>query len=102
MTPNDGADLEVPVCRFDAELGQPSKIAFLSDYLPRRCGIATFTHDLRDAVAAQHPGAECGVVAVNDLPEGYDYTPEVRLRLRSSACATIGRRRISFGLTAST
>ena len=31
----------------------PSKIAFVSDYLPRRGRIATFTHDLRKAVAAQ-------------------------------------------------
>jgi len=28
------------------------KIAFLGDYLPRKCGIATFTTDLRCAVAA--------------------------------------------------
>ena len=28
---------------------QPSKIAFVSDYLPRKCGIATFTHELRAA-----------------------------------------------------
>src|SRR5918996_134961 len=63
------------------QASQPSKIAFVSDYLPRRCGIATFTHDLRDAVAAQYPGAECGVLAVNDLPEGYDYAPEVRFEI---------------------
>jgi hypothetical protein len=27
------------------------KIAFLGDYLPRKCGIATFTTDLHRAVA---------------------------------------------------
>jgi hypothetical protein len=31
------------------------KIAFLGDYLPRKCGIATFTTDLRCAVAAEFP-----------------------------------------------
>ena len=61
---------------------QPSKIAFVSDYLPRRCGIATFTHDLRAAVAAQYPHVECGVLAINDLPEGYDYGPEVQFELQ--------------------
>ena len=61
---------------------QPSKIAFVSDYPPRRCGIATFTHDLRGAVAAQYPDAECGVLAVNDVPEGYDYAPEVQFEIQ--------------------
>ncbi|MFT5392011.1 MAG: hypothetical protein ACI8PT_002207, partial [Gammaproteobacteria bacterium] len=29
----------------------PKRIAFLGDYTPRMCGIATFTHDLCEAVA---------------------------------------------------
>ena len=29
-------------------------IAFLGDYLPRKCGIATFTTDLLAAVSAEH------------------------------------------------
>jgi glycosyltransferase involved in cell wall biosynthesis len=63
------------------EANQPSKIAFVSDYVPRRCGIATFTQDLRDAVAAQYPEADCGVLTINDVPEGYDYGPEVRFEI---------------------
>ncbi len=54
------------------------KIAFLGDYLPRQCGIATFTHDLRQAIAEQYPATESFVAPVNDLPEGYPYPPEVR------------------------
>lgn len=49
------------------------KIAFLGDYLPRKCGIATFTTDLRCAVAAEYPAMQCLVVPVNDLADGYDY-----------------------------
>ena len=64
------------------EANQPSKIAFVSDYVPRRCGIATFTQDLRDAVAAQYPEAECGVLTINDVPEGYDYGPEVQFEIQ--------------------
>ena len=55
-----------------------NKIAFLGDYLPRKCGIATFTHDLRNAVATQYPQVESFIVPVNDLPEGYEYPAEVR------------------------
>src|SRR6266571_2447635 len=57
------------------------KIAFIGSYLPRKCGIATFTHSLCDAVAGQYPGTECLVVPVSDLAEGYDYADEVRFEL---------------------
>ena len=57
------------------------KIAFVGDYLPRKCGIATFTHDMHASVAARYPDTECFVVPVNDRPEGYDYPPEVRFEI---------------------
>jgi glycosyltransferase involved in cell wall biosynthesis len=60
---------------------QSRRIAFLGDYVPRRCGIATFTHNLCEAVAGQAPDAKCIVIAVNDRPEGYDYPPEVRFEI---------------------
>ena len=37
------------------------KIAFLGDYLPRQCGIATFTSDVLSAVATEHPQCPRGV-----------------------------------------
>src|SRR5271154_1043804 len=57
------------------------KVAFLGDYLPRKCGIATFTTDLRCAVAAEFPALQCLVVPVNDLAGGYDYPAEVRFEI---------------------
>jgi len=57
------------------------KVAFLGDYLPRKCGIATFTTDLRCAVAAEFPAIQCPVVPVNDIEEGYDYPKEVRFEI---------------------
>jgi glycosyltransferase involved in cell wall biosynthesis len=57
------------------------KIAFIADYLPRKCGIATFTTDVRGAVATAFPAIQCLVVPVNDLAGGYDYPPEVRFEI---------------------
>jgi hypothetical protein len=34
-------------------------IAFLSDYVPRQCGIATFTYDSRSAIAEHFAQSEC-------------------------------------------
>jgi glycosyltransferase involved in cell wall biosynthesis len=53
------------------------KIAFIGDYLPRKCGIATFTHDMYSSLNDLHPAAECFVVPVNDRAEGYEYSSEV-------------------------
>ena len=65
-----------------------SSLAFVSDYLPRRCGIATFTHDLCEAVA-KRGGKRHDVfsVAMNDVPEGYPYTDRVRFEVRQSVQA---------------
>src|SRR5512136_178835 len=57
------------------------KIAFLGDYLPRKCGIATFTSDLLSAVAAEHPESQCFAVPVNDIPGGYEYPAVVRFEI---------------------
>jgi len=57
------------------------KVAFLGNYLPRKCGIATFTSDLRCAVAAEFPATQCPVVPVNDRADGYNYPAEVRFEL---------------------
>jgi glycosyltransferase involved in cell wall biosynthesis len=67
------------------------KIAFLGDYLPRQCGIATFTHDLREAVAAKYPETESFVVPVNDLPGGYDYPGEVRFEFSENDLGSYSR-----------
>lgn len=53
------------------------RIAFLGNYPPRKCGIATFTQDLRNAVATEFEQTECFVVAMDDCEEGYEYPPEV-------------------------
>ncbi|MGA9779413.1 MAG: glycosyltransferase family 4 protein [Limisphaerales bacterium] len=57
------------------------KVAFLGDYLPRKCGIATFTTDLRCAMSAEFPAMQCLVVPVNDLAGGYNYPAEVRFEI---------------------
>jgi glycosyltransferase involved in cell wall biosynthesis len=58
-----------------------NRIAFLGDYLPRQCGIATFTTDICEAVAAEYPDCECIVGAVNDRPEGYEYSTRIRFEI---------------------
>jgi len=58
-----------------------NRVAFLGDYLPRQCGIATFTADICEAVAARYPQCECIVGAVNDRPEGYDYPSRIRFEI---------------------
>ncbi len=57
------------------------KIAFIGNYLPRKCGIATFTGDLRNAVQGAIPNGICPVVAVSDRAEGYDYPEDVRFEI---------------------
>jgi len=58
-----------------------NRIAFIGNYLPRQCGIATFTTDLCEAIAAQYAGTTCIAVPVNDIEAGYTYPTRVRFEL---------------------
>ena len=57
------------------------KIAFIGNYVPRRCGIATFTADLCGAIREQFPEVQCLVIAVSDTPGQYKYPEEVRFEI---------------------
>src|SRR5690349_7867218 len=56
-------------------------VALVGSYVPRQCGIATFTKDLRDAIAAQIGQRETTVLALDDIPGAYTYPEEVRLQV---------------------
>jgi glycosyltransferase involved in cell wall biosynthesis len=62
--------------------GLPSRIAVVGNYLPRQCGIATFTADLCEAISSEYGSARLFALAVNDTESGYAYPPRVRLALQ--------------------
>jgi glycosyltransferase involved in cell wall biosynthesis len=58
------------------------RVAFIGNHLPRRCGIATFTHDLHRAISTDRPELETCVVAMTDAGCAYDYPPAVRFQIQ--------------------
>lgn len=58
-----------------------NRIAFIGNYLPRQCGIATFTTDLCEAIATEYGGTSCIALPVNDIEAGYAYPSRVRFEL---------------------
>jgi glycosyltransferase involved in cell wall biosynthesis len=69
-----------PVCH-KSSAGLPSRIAVIGNYLPRQCGIATFTADLCGAISAEYGRARLLALPVNDTESGYDYPAQVRWSL---------------------
>jgi glycosyltransferase involved in cell wall biosynthesis len=59
-------------------LTPPQRVAFIGNSLPRRCGIATFTTDLQQAVEASIGGSGTAIVAMTDEGRDYEYPPVVR------------------------
>jgi len=61
------------------------KIAVIGNYLPRQCGIATFTTDLSQSLARELIIEENLInVAMDDIPEGYNYPHQVKFRVRQN------------------
>src|SRR6266550_2773483 len=82
----DGAS--VPRARLQSKPSLPSRIAVIGNYLPRQCGIATFTTDLCGAIAAEYGTARLLALPVNDTDQGYDYPARVRWALAQNDVAS--------------
>src|SRR3981189_3649127 len=70
-----------PRPRWLAKASLPSRIAVIGNYLPRQCGIATFTTDLCAAISGEYGTARLLALPVNDTELGYDYPARVRWSL---------------------
>jgi hypothetical protein len=57
------------------------RVAFIGNYLPRKCGVATFTTDLCETMADEYKNATFMAVPVNDTEVGYEYPERVRFEL---------------------
>ncbi len=66
---------------FRAAPSMPTRIAVIGNYLPRQCGIATFTTDLCAAISSEYGTARLLALPVNDTEAGYDYAARVRWSL---------------------
>jgi hypothetical protein len=79
----------------------PTRIAFVGNYLPRQCGIATFTTDLCTALATEYGSGRLFAIPVNDPESSYEYPEQVRLELeQEDLVPTSGPR--SFSISTAT
>src|SRR4051794_35764543 len=67
-----------------------ARVAFIGNHLPRRCGIATFTHDLHRAISLSNPDLETTVVAMTDSGRSYDYPTDVHLQIHDDTIEEYG------------
>jgi glycosyltransferase involved in cell wall biosynthesis len=58
------------------------RIAVIGNSLPRRCGIATFTTDLQQAISTSRPNIDACIVAMTDHGQAYEYPAAVVLQIK--------------------
>ncbi len=63
-------------------------LALVGNYLPRLCGIATFTTDLTEAIVAAYPGIKTFAIPVTDTAKGYQYPERVRFEIQQNDLAS--------------
>lgn len=80
-----------PIALKVCSLPLPTRIAFIGNYLPRECGIATFTTDLCSALAAEYGEGRLFAIPVNDPDSSYEYPEQVRLEITQEDLASYER-----------
>ncbi|HLF11164.1 MAG TPA: glycosyltransferase, partial [Gammaproteobacteria bacterium] len=83
----DGAPRVVSAESIDSAIA----VAFVGTYGPRRCGIATFTADLAEAIAGNDRRALPMVLAVTEPSGQYQYPAEVKFEIRQNVKADYAR-----------
>jgi glycosyltransferase involved in cell wall biosynthesis len=78
------------VASVDEPYRKIASVAVIGNYLPRRCGIATFTTDLVEGLSAQAPDSYIWAAAMNDKPEGYAYPDKVRFEINQNKLSDYG------------
>lgn len=66
--------MSVPI---DMAAARIDHIALIGNFLPRKCGLATFTTHSYQALVARFPDLIADVYVMDDHPGRYDYPPEV-------------------------
>jgi len=84
----DGVSARHAPSRSKPKPSLPTRIAVIGNYLPRQCGIATFTTDLCSAISAEYGTARLLALPVNDTEQGYDYPARVRWSLAQDDLAS--------------
>jgi glycosyltransferase involved in cell wall biosynthesis len=79
------------IASYAGMLPLPTRIAFIGNYLPRECGIATFTTDLCAALAAEYGEGRLFAIPVNDPDSSYKYPEQVRLEIEQDDLASYER-----------
>ncbi len=58
------------------------RVLFIGTYVPKECGIATFTSDLLNSVLGENNDVHCEVIALSDPSETYNYPEEVVFQIQ--------------------
>ncbi|HEX2787526.1 MAG TPA: glycosyltransferase [Ignavibacteria bacterium] len=66
------------------DIHKPFGISFISSFVPRQCGIATFTNDLATSINTNSE-YHINITALNDIPEGYKYSPDVKFEIKDKS-----------------
>jgi len=58
-------------------LNRKLRVLFIGTYVPKECGIATFTSDLLNSISVENNDIHCEVIALIDPSENHNYSEEV-------------------------
>ena len=90
-TANCDSPATIPAAEIASRMPLPTRIAVIGNYLPRECGIATFTTDLCHALGGEYGEGRLFAIPVNDPDSSYDYPDQVRLELEQEDISSYER-----------